>query len=150
MANAAEQLCGRTFGARDREGFRRVVQLVVRWGFAFGIAATAFFFAFGGAFIDAMTSSADVRAIAKNYLWLMALAPVCGVLAFCYDGIFIGATWARDMRNLMVASFGIYLGVWWATQSLGNTGLWVALLSFLLSRGFLQMARYPSLVRTSF
>ena len=44
--------------------------------------------------------------------WLAALAPVCGVMAFCYDGIYIGATWARDMRNLMVASLAVYLAAW--------------------------------------
>ncbi len=150
MANAAEQLCGRTYGARDETGFRRVVKLVLAWGFAFGIAASVFFFVFGGIFIDQITSSTEVRAIARDYLWLMALAPVLGAPAFCYDGIFIGATWARDMRNLMAASFLIYLAVWWATQAFGNTGLWMALLSFFIARGALQTGRYPTLVRASF
>ncbi len=150
LANAAEQLCGRTFGMRDRAAFTRAVTLIARWSFAFGIAASAVFFLLGGVLIDQMTTSPEVRRIAKDFLPLMALAPVCGALAFCYDGIFIGATWARDMRNLMVASFLIYLSVWWLTTPLGNAGLWIALLSFLASRGILQMARYPALVRQSF
>jgi MATE family multidrug resistance protein len=50
----------------------------------------------------------------------------------------------------MVVAFLIYLGVWWVTQPLGNTGLWIAILSFFLARGALQMARYPALVRASF
>ena len=51
-----------------------------------------------------MTASEEVRRSARDYLWLVTLAPVLGVFAFAYDGIFIGATWAREMRNLMVLS----------------------------------------------
>jgi MATE family multidrug resistance protein len=150
IANAAEQLCGRTYGARDRKAFTRVVDLVLRWGMAFGGGASAMFFLFGRVFIDHMTSSPQVQQAAHDHLWLMALTPLCGALAFCYDGIYIGATWARDMRNLMVAAFIGYLLVWWIAQPLGNAGLWLALLSFFLWRAALQMARYPALVRTTF
>ena len=71
-------------------------------------------------------------------------------MAFVFDGVYIGATWARDMRNLMVASFAIYLAVWWATLPLGNAGLWIAILAFFIARGALQAARYPALVRRPF
>ncbi len=150
MANAAEQLCGRAYGARDRRAFERAMKLVVGWGFAFGIAATILFALAGKPAIDAMTASADVRQMAYALLWLAALAPVCGVMAFSFDGVYVGATWARDMRNLMLLSFAIYLAVWFVTQPLGNAGLWIALLSFFLARGILQAARYPALVRKTF
>lgn len=147
LANAAEQLCGRAYGARDRAAFGHAVRLIVIWGFVFGTAATAAFMLLGSPLIDLMTASPDVRLVAHRYLWLAALAPVCGVIAFCFDGIYIGATWVRDMRNLMVAAFLIYLGIWWATLPLGNTGLWIAILSFFIARGALQVARYPALAR---
>jgi aspartyl-tRNA(Asn)/glutamyl-tRNA(Gln) amidotransferase subunit A len=67
-----------------------------------------------------------------------------GVLAYTFDGIFIGATWARDMRNLMVTAFVIYLATWWALRDYGNTGLWIALLTFLGVRG-LRIAWSPTL-----
>lgn len=150
LANAAEQLCGRAYGARDRVAFGRAVKLIVIWGFVFGAAATLLFLLFGSPFIDLMTANADVRRVAHDYLWLAALAPVCGVMAFCFDGIYIGATWVRDMRNLMVASFLVYLAVWGATLPLGNAGLWIAILSFFIARGALQAARYPALARRPF
>jgi MATE family, multidrug efflux pump len=78
------------------------------------------------------------------------LAPVLGVFAFAYDGIFVGATWARDMRNLMVLSLLIFLAAWWALRPFGNTGLWEALLVFYAVRGGLQALRYPSLLKASF
>jgi MATE family multidrug resistance protein len=150
LANAAEQLCGRAYGARDRVAFGRAVRLIAIWGFAFGAAATALFFLFGSPFIELMTANADVQRVAHQYMWLAALTPVCGVMAFVFDGVYIGATWARDMRNLMVASFVIYLAVWWATLPLGNAGLWLAMLSFFIARGALQAARYPALVKRPF
>jgi MATE family multidrug resistance protein len=150
IATAAEQLCGRAYGARDREAFSRTVRLVLIWGFAFGLGASVLFAATGTVLIDAMTASPDVREAARHFLLLAALAPVCGVMAFCYDGIYIGATWARDMRNLMLASLATYLAAWWLLQSLDNTGLWIALLIFFISRGVYQAARYPALVRAPF
>jgi MATE family multidrug resistance protein len=150
LANAAEQLCGRAYGARDRIAFGRAVKLIVLWGFVFGAGASALFMLFGSPFIDLMTANPDVRREAHHYLWLAALAPVCGVMAFVFDGVYIGATWVRDMRNLMVASFLVYLAVWWATLPLGNAGLWIAILSFFIARGVLQAARYPALAKRPF
>ena len=150
MANAAEQLCGRAYGARQRAAFSRATQLVVLWGFVFGIGATLLFLTAGAPLIDIMTTSPEVRVAARDILWLAALTPVCGVMAFSYDGVYIGATWARDMRNLMVVSFLIYLIVWYVTQPLANAGLWSALLMFFIARGVLQAARYPALLRQSF
>ena len=85
--------------------------------------------------------SANSRAAARSFMWLAALAPVCGVMAYSFDGIYIGATWARDMRNLMVVSFAIYLATWWLLLPFGNAGLWGALLLFFMARGLLQAWR---------
>jgi MATE family multidrug resistance protein len=150
LANAAEQLCGQTFGARDRAQFARAVKLVLAWSVAFGVAVSLIFIATGDHLIDIITTSPDVRLAAREFMLLAALAPACGVLAYCFDGIFIGASWARDMRNLMVMAFVIYIVVWYALTPWGNAGLWTAFLAFLLARGLLQAMRYPALVRATF
>jgi multidrug resistance protein, MATE family len=150
LANAAEQLCGRAYGARDRAAFSGATRLVILWGFAFALAVTAAYALFGPALIDIITASTDVRLGARDYLWLVVLAPVLGVFAFAYDGIFIGATWARDMRNLMMLSLLIFIAAWLALRSFGNTGLWGALLVHYVARGGLQALRYPALLKASF
>ena len=150
LANAAEQLCGRAYGARDRDAFSGAMRLVILWGFTFALAVTASYALFGPRLIDIMTASQDVRNSARDYLWLVVLAPVLGVFAFAYDGIFIGATWARDMRNLMMLSLLIFFGAWLALRSFGNTGLWGALLVHYTARGGLQALRYPALLKASF
>jgi MATE family multidrug resistance protein len=150
FATAAEQLCGRSIGARDRIGFVRAMRLVLIWGFAFGVGITLILAAAGAPLIDFITTSPQVRIAAREFMWLAALAPVCGVMAYAFDGIYIGATWAAAMRNLMIASFVIYLAVWWLLQPFGNHGLWLALLAFLMARGLLQALRYPALTRATF
>ena len=150
LANAAEQLCGRAYGARDKAAFAGAVKLVVMWGFGFALAVAACFLLFGTTFIDMMTASAEVRRIARDYLPFVIFAPLLGVFAFAFDGIYIGATWARDMRNLMIASLAIFLTAWFALRSFGNAGLWGALLVHYAARGGLEAARYPALLRKSF
>ncbi|QHO72591.1 MATE family efflux transporter [Bradyrhizobium sp. CCBAU 051011] len=150
LANAAEQLCGRAYGARDKAAFAGAVKLVVMWGFGFALAVAASFLLFGPAFIDIMTASVEVRRIARDYLPFVIFAPLLGVFAFAFDGVYIGATWARDMRNLMVASLVIFLTAWFALRSFGNAGLWGALLVHYAARGGLEALRYPALLKKSF
>jgi multidrug resistance protein, MATE family len=150
FANAAQQLCGRAYGASDRIAFSGAVRLVILWGAGFALALAAVFALAGPGLIDAMTASADVQQHARDYLGFVVLAPLMGVLAFSYDGIYIGATWARDMRNLMLLSLLIFFTVWLALRSFGNAGLWGALLVHYAARGGLQALRYPAMLRASF
>ena len=138
LATAAEQLCGRAYGARDRYAFAGAVRLVVVWGFGFSLAVTAVFALFGPALIDVMTASPEVRRAARDFLLFVTLSPMLAVFAFAYDGVYIGATWARDMRNLMVLSLLIFLAAWFALRSFGNAGLWGAFLVHYAARGGLE------------
>jgi len=73
-----------------------------------------------------MTANVEVRGIARDYLWFVVVSPMLAVCAFGYDGVYIGATWARDMRNLMVLSLLIFFTAWFSLRSHGNAGLWGA------------------------
>lgn len=150
LANAAQQLCGRTFGARDAKGFADSTRLVLVWGLGFAMVVATLFALFGPVLIDVMTASEDVRRAARDFLPFVVMAPIPGVFAFGFDGIYVGATWARAMRNLMLASLAIFLVTWWALQSLGNAGLWWALIASYVARGGLQGARYPAQFRATF
>lgn len=150
FATAAEQLCGRAVGARDGRAFARSAKLAIGWGFGLAAIVSAVIMLGGPWLISAMTASPEVQETAERFLVFAALAPVVGVLAYAYDGIFIGATWTRDMRNLMLASLALYFAAWWTLESLGNTGLWLSILVFLAARGVLQAFRYPALARSTF
>jgi MATE family multidrug resistance protein len=150
LANAAEQLCGHAIGAHDRRAFTGATGLILAWGFGFSLLVTAVLALSGPALIDLMTASAEVRSAARDFLPFVTVSPLLAVFAFGFDGIYIGATWARDMRNLMVASLALFMTTWFALRAFGNTGLWVAFLVQYAARGGLQAARYPALVRQSF
>ena len=152
FATAAETLCGQAVGARDEAGFRRAVGLSLRWCLGFGLAVSLVSFVFGPAFIDAVTTSPEVRETARRTLVLAALAPLVAAAPFAFDGVYIGATWTRAMRNLMLGAllaYGIALGAVQAVD-LGNTGLWLSFLGFLAARGIGQALAYPGLARRTF
>ena len=150
FGTAAEQMCGRYFGARDEQAFRKTVRLVLGWGIATALALALVVLLVGDGFVAFVTTNEEVRAAAHAMLPFAVLSPIAGTLAFCFDGIFTGATWTRDMRNLMLVVVGLYLATFFATRSLGNVGLWISMLTFLGSRGLLQLWRYPKLVARSF
>ncbi|HEY8566984.1 MAG TPA: MATE family efflux transporter [Beijerinckiaceae bacterium] len=150
FATAAETLCGQAIGARDEGAFRRAVRLSLLWCLGFGVAVAAFFFGIGGFFIDFVSTNPEVRAYAREYLVFAALSPLVGAAAFAYDGIYIGATWTRAMRDLMLLAFGAFALFLWLAQGLGNAGLWTAFLVFLGARSIGQALLYPRLARRSF
>jgi MATE family multidrug resistance protein len=145
FATAAAQMCGQSLGAYDRKGFRDAFRLTLIWCLAFAGVVSMVALAGGTAFIDFLTTNVEVRAYARDYLVFAALSPLVGALAFQLDGVFIGATWTRDMRNMMLLSLTIYLACVYSLQPLGNAGLWMALLTFFLARGLSLAWRYRTL-----
>jgi MATE family multidrug resistance protein len=97
-----------------------------------------------------MTTAPEVRAEARVFLVYMILAPLVGCAAWMFDGIFIGATRTRDMRNMMLVSAVIYVAAALAlVPSFGNHGLWIALLISFVVRGATLGLRYPALERAA-
>ncbi len=146
FAFAAEAIVGRALGARQRAVLRRGAVLTSGWGLAISALMTLGFAFFGGAIIDLMAKAVDVQVMARVYLPYMVAAPLAGWAAWMLDGIFIGATRSRDMRNMMVVSFAFYLAALaLLVPSLGNHGLWIALLLSFVVRGITLGLRYPAL-----
>ncbi|MCT7378598.1 MATE family efflux transporter [Chelativorans sp. EGI FJ00035] len=151
FATAAEQLAGRAIGARYAPAFRKAVWLTALWGFALAAGATAIFLVFGETFVAFVTTAPGVREVASAYLPWAAFIAISGVLAFEMDGIFIGATWSRDMRNMMLLSFAAYIAcLFWLGAAFGNHGLWAALHIFLIVRGLSLAAILPKRARAAF
>ncbi len=150
FATAAEQMCGQSLGAHDEHGFRGIVRLTSFWCLGFSLFVALAAFVGGRYFIDFISTNDAVRAYALAYLPYAALTPLLGALAFEFDGVYIGATWTREVRNLMLLALALYLAASFALRPLGNAGLWMALLLFLTARSIGQMWLYPGLVRRAF
>ena len=135
LAHAVEALCGHAIGANDRLTLRRSLVVAGGWSL-FGSLLFAVLFLLGGQlFIDLQSDIAEVRGAAYPYLPYLALLPLIAVWSYLLDGLFIGATRAREMRNAMLLSVALGLLLGWLLQGLGNHGLWQAFLCFMLMRG---------------
>ncbi|MEM6713077.1 MAG: MATE family efflux transporter [Pseudomonadota bacterium] len=151
IAVAAEQLVGRAVGAKRKTPFVRTVKLCAFWAVLLSSIAMTFFFVAGGPIIEAMTPAQEVRDVALAFLVFAALTPVVGALAFLMDGVYIGATWSRDMRNMMLLSLVIYLAAAYTLlPTFGNMGLWIAFLIFLGIRGVTLSMALPRRMNATF
>ncbi len=146
IATAAEQLAGRAVGARNRAAFDRMIKLTTIWALVFGALVALSFLAGGWWVIDLASPNATVDLLAQGFLPYAAIMPLVGAIAFQMDGVYIGATWSREMRNLMLLSLATYFAAWAVLQPLfGNHGLWIALLLFQSARSIAFRLMLPKL-----
>ena len=102
----------------------------------------------GPAVIDLLTNAEDVRLSSRAYLLWVVATPIVSLWCFLLDGVFIGATCTREMRNAMVASLAIYLGAFYVlTPFWHNHGLWLSLMIYYLARALTLMIYLPNLRR---
>ncbi|SDA24183.1 MATE family efflux transporter [Sphingomonas sp. NFR15] len=141
----AESRIGQAIGAGSRERFWRAIRLVGEFCLA-AAAAFAIIVAFGGgSMIDALVASVDVRHAAYALVPLVALVPLIGVPAWLLDGVFIGATEGRALRNAAIASTTAYIGTDLLLRPYGATGLWLALIAGYAYRAMALGAFLPGL-----
>ncbi|WP_420343559.1 MATE family efflux transporter [Paenirhodobacter sp.] len=144
FAFAAETLVGQAVGLRAPRQVRLAARVTGQWAAGGALLLALAFGAAGPWIIDAMAAAPEVRAAARAYLpWLVA-APLIGVASWMFDGIFIGATLTREMRNAMVVSVGVYAGAAAVlVPAFGNHGLWAALMALNLARAVTMARLYP-------
>ncbi|MFD2192242.1 MATE family efflux transporter [Pistricoccus aurantiacus] len=142
FAQAAEALVGHAVGRRDWERFAESVRGAARFSLLAAGIATLAFAVFGNGVIALLTDLPPVRDTAATYLpWVIAL-PLIAVWSYLLDGVFIGATAIREMRNSIFVGLGVYLPLWWLTQPLGNHGLWLSFSAFFLTRSAILIVYY--------
>ncbi|MEO1948772.1 MATE family efflux transporter [Thioclava sp.] len=144
FAFSAESLVGQAVGAHSATRLRRASIVSSQWGIGGALALGAVFLLAGPAIIDLMTTAPNVRIEARDYLIWIAAAPLIGGPAWMLDGIFIGATLTREMRNAMVISVAIYTAALFVLIPLfGNHGLWAGLMILNATRGLTMARLYP-------
>ncbi|MDT0682547.1 MATE family efflux transporter [Roseicyclus sp. F158] len=150
VAFAAESLVGQAFGAKSRSHLRRSAIVASQWGAGGAVLLAMVYAVFGPLIIDAMATDPDVRETARDYLPWVVAAPLVGIGSWMLDGIFIGATRTRDMRNAMVLPVAAYVaGVVLLVPMMGNGGLWLSLMLLNGLRAVTLFARYPALERAA-
>lgn len=143
FAYASEALVGRYKGARDQHLLQKTIQYSLYWGM--GLAALySLIYGIGGEFIlHLFTKQPEVIAYAKPLLFWVIILPIIGTPSYIWDGVFIGLTATRSMRNTMILAFiGFLLVYVIGKESLGSHSLWFALMAFLGARGVGQWLLY--------
>ena len=149
FALAAETLVGQAFGKKDRSILRKSIIVSSKLAFLLSCIMAISFLLFGSSLIDLMTTAENVRLEAKSYIIFITLVPILGVSAYMLDGIFIGATKTKDMRNMMFITLIFYvIALLVLVPYFQNIGLWSALLISFIVRGVTLACRYPSLEKS--
>ncbi len=137
FAYAAEALVGKFTGARNIVALKKTIRLLFKWGVYISIPFTLAYAFLGEQLLGLLTDNKDIIEVSKPYIIWILFIPLAGFPSFLWDGIYIGATASKGMRNSMIiATFFVFLPVFFLSRaSMENHGLWLALILFLIARG---------------
>lgn len=139
LANAAEALSGECQGANDKSLLRSTIIALFKWAVVLGIIFTLIYIFGGLQMLHWLTDQTSVIYTAFHYLpWIWAV-PLVSILAFVWDGVFIGLCWSRGMLISMFFATIVFFAVYFmGITTMHNNALWLAFLSYLATRGITQ------------
>lgn len=148
VAYAGEAIVGRDVGARDMAALRLSVAGLLRWSTLLAVAFTIVYLLAGEWLLGILSNEHEVVLRAREYEGWAFIVPLAGFAAMAWDGVMIGAT----LNRLMLASMAIAAVVFFAVYlvafpHIGNHGLWLAFVAYLLTRGLAQTAMWPGVKR---
>lgn len=137
FANAAEALVGKYWGAEDRANLKPIIKKIFIWGMGISFVFSALYFVFGIGILRVLTDIPSVINASQPYMFWIGILPIIAFAAFVWDGVYVGATASKAMRNsMLISTLLVYLPLFYVLEPIwGNHGLWIAFLAFLLSRG---------------
>lgn len=135
FAYAGEALSGRYIGAKDKGSLVRAVKVIFLWCAGIGIVSTFGYWAGGEWLFRFMATDPVVIAESARYLPWLLIMPLVSCVAFTWDGIFIGATATKAIRNSMLwAVVGFFASYWLLEGKYGVQSLWVGYMAHLVIR----------------
>ena len=146
FAYAAEALCGRFYGAGDNVSLKETIRKVFYWS----IGLTAIYsivYGFGGLdFLRLLTNEESVIIVSEEYIFWAILIPISGIVAFVWDGVFIGMTMTKGMLSgTFVAAIVFFITYFSLETTLHNHALWLAFILYLAARGVTQSVYWTTL-----
>ena len=139
FAYAGEALTGRYIGAQNHFLLKSMLRRLFFWGFIVSAVSAVVYIFFPSQILHILTNDLEVINTTKTFITWTVLIPITGFAAFLWDGIFIGATVSKEMRNAMIfSSITFFASYYIATPILGNNGLWLSFILYLAVRGITQ------------
>jgi MATE family multidrug resistance protein len=135
FAHATEALVGSAVGSKNRSALRSVIKAAAIWSFAVALVFSAVYLIGGNAIVAVLTDQENVRAMAAEFMPYVVILPIASFVGFLLDGVFLGALKTRELRNSMFVSTAAFLAIAYGLQTtMGNHGLWLAMIAFMLLR----------------
>ncbi len=139
FAYAAESIVGKYAGQSNELLTRRAIRYSLFWGMGLACLYAAIYYLWGNDILYLFTNKPDLQAAARPFLWWMAVLPFFGAPSFIWDGVFIGLTASKAMRNSMLWALALFLIIYFPLRaSWGNDALWLAMVCFMAARGAIQ------------
>lgn len=136
FAFAAESLVGKYIGAKNKNLLISTIRHIFKWGWILTGIGTIIYLIFDVGILRLLTTNQEIIAACKPYMIWIYFVPIFGFAAFLWDGIYVGATASKAMRNAIFIATAAYFFVNFTLQQfMGNGALWLSLLLFLLLRG---------------
>lgn len=143
FAFASESLVGKYKGAENKTQLRKAIYLSFVWGMGLAFAFSAVYWLQGPRILRFFTNQIPVVEATLPYLFWIVLFPVLSVPCYIWDGIFIGLTASKSMKNAMLIALAFFLFLFYTfDMAASNHLLWLALLLFMLMRGIIQTVFY--------
>ncbi len=143
FAYASESLVGKYHGANNVQKLKQTINLNFAWGMGLGVLFSLMYWIFGVSILRLFTDQPDVIQQTIPFLYWMIILPILSTPCYIWDGIYIGLTASKAMRDTMLIAIALYLLTFYLVpSSWGNHGLWLVLVLFLLARGVIQTFWY--------
>jgi MATE family multidrug resistance protein len=137
FAFAAESLVGKYIGAKSESATKSIIKRIFIWGIGLGLVFTFIFLFFGNSIVSLFTNNTELIQLAMIFIGWTILAPLINSVCYIWDGVYLGATASKAMRNsTFVATILVFLPSYYiAIGLMGNHGLWLAMTLFMIVRG---------------
>jgi MATE family multidrug resistance protein len=134
-AFSTEGIVGYSIGSKNKTLLTDVIKNSFILSATTGLLISIFYFLGKNYFISIMTDLPEIKDLSLVYSYWIVLIPFISSFCFQFDGIFIGASQTKELRNAMIISVIIYLlAAFYLLNNFGNTGLWISLCIFFMAR----------------
>lgn len=145
FAYAGEALTGRFFGEKNRPALRKIVKILFIWTFIIGVVSTVAYYLWGEWMVHLMTDNESIIVCTRKYLFWLVIMPLLSCAAFIWDGIYIGATAGKEVRNCMIlAAVGFAVSYIAFENAFMVQALYIAYFVHLIIRALYLTIKWPS------
>ena len=145
-AFSTEGLVGYSIGSKNKKLLKEIIKNSFILSSSTGLIISFGYFLGKNHFIEIMTDLESIKIICISYSVWIVIIPFISSFCYQFDGIFVGASKTKELRNAMIMSVGIYLlTAILLVNFFGNLGLWIALSVFFILRG-VTLFLYLSLI----